>query len=83
MYYLFEKYYRPITVQCYIADCVGWVPRVTFEQIGIMNKLDLTNMLLEWNLFVWRGFTVDPKWLDSPINVFTGLQLKFSAENNN
>ena len=58
VYYLCEKYYRPITVQYYIADCVGWVPRVTFEQIGLMNKLDVTNMLLEWNSFVCRELTV-------------------------
>ena len=35
MYFLCEKYYRPITVQYYIADCVGWVPRLRFEQIGL------------------------------------------------
>ena len=29
MYYLCEKYYQPITVQYYIVDCVGWVPRLT------------------------------------------------------
>ena len=29
MYYLCEKYYKVITVQYYIADCVGWVPRLT------------------------------------------------------
>ena len=29
MYYLCEKYYKPITVQSYIADCVSWVPRLT------------------------------------------------------
>ena len=28
MYYLREKYYKPITVQYYIADCVSWVPRL-------------------------------------------------------
>ena len=28
-YYLCEKYYKPITVQCYIADCVSGVPRLT------------------------------------------------------
>ena len=27
MYYLFDKYYKLITVQCYIADCVSWVPK--------------------------------------------------------
>ena len=29
MYYLCEKYYKPITVQYYIADCVSWVSRLT------------------------------------------------------
>ena len=29
MCYLSEKYYKPITVQYYIADCVIWVPRLT------------------------------------------------------
>ena len=29
MYYLGEKYYKPITVQYYIANCVSWVPRLT------------------------------------------------------
>ena len=29
MYYLCEKYYKPITVQYYIDDCVSWVPRLT------------------------------------------------------
>ena len=37
MYYLCEKYYKPITVQYYIADCVSWVPRLT---VGITNKVD-------------------------------------------
>ena len=27
MYCLCEKYYKPIIVQYYIADCVSWVPR--------------------------------------------------------
>ena len=29
MYYLREKYYKPITVQYYIDDCVRWVSRLT------------------------------------------------------
>ena len=29
MYYLCEKYYKPITVQYYIANCVSWVPSLT------------------------------------------------------
>ena len=28
--YLCEKCYKPITVQFYIDDYVGWVPRLTF-----------------------------------------------------
>ena len=28
MCYLCEKYYKPITVEYYIADCVSWVPRL-------------------------------------------------------
>ena len=26
MYYLCEKYDKPITAQYYVADCVSWVP---------------------------------------------------------
>ena len=39
MIYLSEKYYKPIIVQYYIADCVSWVPRLTSLdlQIGLMN----------------------------------------------
>ena len=29
MYYLCEKYYKPVTVQYYIADYVRCVPRLT------------------------------------------------------
>ena len=29
MYYLCEKYYKPIAVQYYIADHVIWLPRLT------------------------------------------------------
>ena len=40
VYYLCEKYYKPITVQYYIADCVSWVPK--------LNELDLqTNWTYE------------------------------------
>ena len=39
MYYLCEKYYKPITVQYYIADSVSWVPRLTL--LDLTNKLDL------------------------------------------
>ena len=40
MYYLREKYYKPIPVQYYVAGCVSWV--------GLRNKLDLgTNWTYE------------------------------------
>ena len=29
MYYLCENYYKPITVQYYIADCISWGPSLT------------------------------------------------------
>ena len=39
IYYLWEKHYKPITAQCYMADCVCWEPKPNF--IGLMTKLDL------------------------------------------
>ena len=57
MYYLCEKFYKPITIQDCIADYVSWVPRLTL--LDLTNKLGLlTNELLKWNLFVCRGLTV-------------------------
>ena len=35
MNYLCENYYRPITVQYYIADCVSWVPWLTMLDLQI------------------------------------------------
>ena len=29
MYYFCEKYYKPLSVQYYTADCISWVPRLT------------------------------------------------------
>ena len=42
MYYLCEKYYKPIKVQYYIAKWVSWVPRLTvldLEQTGLTDAL--------------------------------------------
>ena len=37
MYYLCEKYYKPITVQYYmLADYVSWVPRLTLLVGGML-----------------------------------------------
>ena len=52
-YYLCEKYYKPLTVQYYITNCVSWVSRFA----GLMNKLDLwmcsqnrTHLYVCWEL---------------------------------
>ena len=50
MYYLCEKYYKPMTVQYYTADGVSWVHRLTL--------LDLWTQSLECNLFICRGLTI-------------------------
>ena len=53
IYYLCEKYYKPITVQ-YYTNCVSWVPRLTLltdKQVGFMNTLS------ERNSFICRGLT--------------------------
>ena len=33
--YLYEKYYKPITVQYYMAGCVSWIPRFASEKKNI------------------------------------------------
>ena len=50
MYYLYEKYGKPVIVQHYIADCVSWIPRLISP--------DLTNVLLELSSFICRGLTL-------------------------
>ena len=49
MYYLYEKYYKHITIQYCMADYVTWVLRLTF---WTYEQMRLANVLLEWNLFV-------------------------------
>lgn len=39
IYHLCEKCYKPITAQYNIADCVSYIPRLTF--LDLRNKLDL------------------------------------------
>ena len=39
MYYLCEKYCKPIIVQYYVADCINWVFWLTLG--GLMDKLVL------------------------------------------
>ena len=38
MYYLCEKYYKPITVQYYIVNCVSWVPRLTLLDLQMHSQ---------------------------------------------
>ena len=54
MYYLSEKYYKPMKVQSCIVEGVSWVPGLTwtYKQIGLMHSLS------EWNSFICRGLTV-------------------------
>lgn len=44
------KCYKPIIVQCYIADCLSQVFRLTL--LDLKNKLDLKNLLSEWNSLI-------------------------------
>ena len=53
-YYFCEKY-KPLSVQYYIADCISWVPRLTLLDLQIR----LANALLEQNLFICRGLTIN------------------------
>ena len=46
MYYLCEKYYKPIATQYYIADWVSWVPRLTLSDLT--NKLDFWRCSQNW-----------------------------------
>ena len=39
MYYLCEKYYKPITVEYCMVDCVSWVPRLTFYECTLGMEL--------------------------------------------
>ena len=50
MYYLCEKYYKPIIVQHCIAYCLSQVPRLTL--LDLTNKLDLKNLLSEWDSLI-------------------------------
>ena len=50
MYYLCEKYYKPITGQDCIANCVSWIPRLTLLDLGMHSS--------EQNWFVCRRLAV-------------------------
>ena len=48
MYYLCEKYYKPFTVQYYIANCVSAVPRLIL--------LDLRKNWTYRHTLEWKSF---------------------------
>ena len=70
MHYLCEKFYKPMTVHYYIANCVSWVPRLTL--------LDLqTNWIYEMALgmkLVFRGLTVEEPTLMTSFNLIVSLE---------
>ena len=55
MYYLCEKYYKSIAIQNYLANCVSWIPRLTY---CTYEKTELKNVLSEQNSSAYRGLTV-------------------------
>ena len=70
MYYLYEKYSKPITVWYHIANCASWVPRLAL--LDLMNKLDVQTCS-EWNSFVCRGLTVIRWFSFGLMSVSSGL----------
>ena len=58
MHYLCEKYYKPIRVQYFIADCVSSVPRLSLLDLQIV----LMSVLLEWNSLVCSGLAALRQW---------------------
>lgn len=52
---LYEKYYKSLRVQYYIADCVSWVPGLTFRTY---DQTGLNECTLKKEPFVYRGLAV-------------------------
>ena len=73
MYYLCEKYYKPITVQYYIADRVSRIPWLcwTYEQIGLMNALSQQSSFVCRGLTVFWNFLVNKAPSSKPFLYFT------------
>ena len=46
MYYLCEKYQKPITVQHYIDDCVSWVPQFSLAQFSSVQLLSRVQLFV-------------------------------------
>ena len=52
-YVLCEKYYKPITVHYYVADCVSWAPRLT-----LLDLCTSYTLIMELNSPVCRQLTM-------------------------
>ena len=55
MCYLCEKYYKPVTVPYYIANCVSLVPRLTLLDLPTYGIYKVPS---KWNSFIGKGLTV-------------------------
>ena len=63
MYYLCEKYHKPITVQYDIADCVSWVPGLTFwtyEQTGVNERTLKKELVRIWGTYRIQLYPLSP-----------------------
>ena len=78
MYYLCEKYYKPITVQYYIADCVSWIPRLTLLDLQTNWTDERALRTRTQNSFLCRGLTVSSFLLLTVI--FCSYYLTFVAK---
>lgn len=56
LYCLCKKYYKPITVQYFTADCVSWISRAILLDLQINRTYKHTH---EWNSSVCRGLIED------------------------
>ena len=94
-YYLCGKYYKPVTVQYYITDCVSWVPRLTLWDIPTnwterMHSRNRTHLCvgelleMEGNIALSTQDSLDPGFklfTPSPLSVcLTPSQLTWSSE---
>ena len=70
MYYLCEKYYKPNTVQYYIANCVSWVPRLTLldltKQPDLRTRSQNRTHSYVGDLLYWVVITVKREALGFP-----------------
>ena len=58
-----KKYYKPMQVSYYIADCVSWVPRLTlldFQTNGVKNVLLEQSSFICRELAIWKSHRHPP-----------------------